>query len=204
MRGLETTIRFKTVSYTDYLIMVEELTVVVIFGVSIMALLYYFHQIKGTNRGKSRVKTSTDAINDQIMQNVKQMQESYGLQLENLKADLKHTQGQYSREKKRREMLEDDDGGEGNNDQSEMNFETMEFDKELARPILEKWGMNADALDNPALQGLIKEKLKGNEEVLTMLGILRPKGSVQTTSTVDSQSSIDEAIKALDKSGRVA
>jgi len=78
---------------------------------------------------------------------------------------------------------------------------------------IKKLGMNPDALSNPALAPMVWEKLNENKDLALMTGILVPKGSdgtdtsllQKTGETVEQEEidPIDEIFKTLEKQGQV-
>ena len=172
------------------------LIMAVIMGSAFLIFIYKFLPVITKKSQKKQVK---DEINQVTIDNVRAMQESYQMQIVGLK---KHTQGLQNTVNRLRAHQYDNENEE---DQQEINLTDYEIDKEVARPFLSKWGMNADALDNPLLQGVLKEKFKDNTELMITLGILRPKGSNPTPSTgAGDKSNFDAEFQKLVEAGSVA
>lgn len=147
-------------------------------GVSFLIFIYKFLPNIKQKSTKNIVEKTIGQENLKVA--IKDMQENYGIQIVQLKKDRNRLQGIINRNQMNVKVDEDDES-----ESDEINWDEYVIDKEMVRPMLANWGMNADALDNPLLQGMIKDKFKGNEELMITLGILKPKtnSSEQTSSS---------------------
>jgi len=146
--------------FTEGLILI--MTIFSMTSVSIFLYKYF-----GNNDRKLTRKPKTESISEtNYKQIIKDMQETYGQQITQIKKDRYRLQGIINRNQMNLKSDDDDDDDEFDSSQ-------YVFDKEMVRPMLANWGMNADALENPMLQQMILDKVKGNEELLITLGILR-------------------------------
>ena len=145
------------------------LMMVSLIGASFLIFLYRFLPKISDSRAKNTVKKTVGEEN--LKQTIKDMQENYGVQIQQLKKDRNRLQGIINRNQYTSKSNSDDE----EEDEEEIDMNQYVFDKEMVRPMLAKWGMNTDALDNPMLQNIIMEKFKGNEELMIAIGVLRPR-----------------------------
>jgi len=170
------------------------LMVVLLIGVS---FLLFFNKNFIKTKQKISKKDPEDIL---LKEKIRDIQELYEGQIVQLKKERTQLWGKVNRLNALRNKEFDE-----NEEEAQVNLSEYEIDKEVARPFLQKWGMNADALDNPLLQGILKEKFKDNTELMITLGILRPKGSNPTPQTaISNQSNFDAEFQALVASNQVA
>lgn len=168
---------------------------IIIFG----ALGFFFvNKVYGKNNKNISKKSGISAISEMnFKQTIKEMQEMYETQITQLKKDRYRLQGALNRlgASSARSATDEDE------EEESIDLDNYVFDKEMVRPMLNNWGMNADALDNPMLQSIILDKVKGNEELLITLGILRPKSGnqseLQQNNSESSQSIPNQALSQL-------
>jgi hypothetical protein len=122
--------------------------------------------LTGKNKQKSNLK---DPQIESLKQTIKTMQENWGILEVQYKKKINSLNGYINRGGISRANQQEDE------EEETMDMSDYVFDKEMVRPMLKNWGMNADALENPLLQNIIMDKVKGNEEILITLGILKPK-----------------------------
>lgn len=149
------------------------LTVVIILGVSFLLFIYKFLPNIKQNKAKNTAEKTIGQEN--LKQTIRDMQENFGIQVTQLKKDRNRLQGIINRNQM--------NVNENEEEEQTINMEDYVFDKEMVRPMLENWGMKVEALDNPLLQNIIYEKVKGNEEILITLGILKPKNANSSESS---------------------
>lgn len=146
-----------------------------IIGIGSMLIVYkYISNVSQKTRKNNIGKSVSD---DTYKITLKEMQENYSLQIEQLKKDRYRLQGIVNRHRLNGKYDNDED----NKFNKKLVLTDYKIDKEVVRPFLSKWDIPVNMLDNPLLSNMLLDKFKGHEELMLSLGILRPKGSNSTT-----------------------
>jgi hypothetical protein len=152
-----------------------EVAILIVMGFFGVPLTLFSLKLTGITSKKKAIKKESDPEKEVLARTIKTLQENHGMIEAEMKKKINSLQGVINRSSMmKNQSLEDEE------EEETVNMDDYVFDKEMVRPMLSNWGMNADALENPMLQNLILEKVKGNEELLITLGILRPRNQNQS------------------------
>lgn len=164
-------------------------------GCGFLVFLFKYLPELTKNRRTRQSKSTPDSL---VKEQVREIQDLYQGQINVLKKEKQSLQNTLNRIRSKIPTGEEDE-------EDEIDMSQYVIDKKAAAPFLKNLGMNPEGLDSPIVQNLIAEKLKGNEELALMIGLLKPKSQFGTQSqTTSNQSDFDETLQKLTEAGQVA
>lgn len=195
----------------------EDLTIIILVlgSLGTIFLGINFTKIKQFHAKKLPKKTNNEIVQEVSTSNIRTLQESYTMQIKQLREELTSTQRSLSRYKQLvRELKEKEDlGMEDDEDVEDDSIEALQqqyqIDPKKAIEFATKLNLNPAGLNNPALTPVIWQKIKENFDLAVLLGIIRPKqsnGLAQPTAEISTgqTSSIETVFTELQKSNQLA
>lgn len=180
----------------------EVLTIMALFFIGASFLIFLNKGLpKLTN--VNRKKASSEDMEGWLKKRIRDLQEIHAEEMKTIREQLKTAQGAANKfsglyRKAKEGQFEEED-------EDEVDLSQYYIDKEAVKPFLSKFGMNEEALSSPYLQTIIMDKLKGNEELALLLGIIKPKSFAgQEPNQTSNQSSFNDEFQKLVEAGNVA
>lgn len=177
-------------------------------GSTFSFFLYLKYIRNQRNTTKKTVKSQTETF---AAEQIREIQELYQNKIVILQETIKE---QHTRIKSLQNAVNRYKGIEKNSqsddDDEESAIEELsndyEIDPKKALEYAQKFNLNVGALNNPALQNLIWEKIKENKDTALLLGIIRPKSGLAQPIAQGSEpaGSVEALFASLQAQGRFA
>jgi len=175
---------------------------------SVMIILFKNTRESIKKRGrKENIISKIDASTDNRLAI---LEETYNSEIQMLQTDKKRLRTKVTKlTEKCNKLMDEQDKAEENEEIENINEDSFLTDYEIipekAMKYAKDLGLNPNALNNPALQPIIMEKLKDNKEVALALGIIQPRTSGQTiTSNTESKTREQIIINSLSSQSNMA